>query len=264
MDVEEPLTGEDCEGRPIPRAPRPHVTLLDLPLGADVRDVLDRGVPGVVHRPDVVLTRDRDVIAYARERPDYLVAPLPWSSTYALAVADADAVSPVPSAVERDAFARDAVRTDARGAADPFRWQSDSACAVAVPRPSVQSRALVAYPSGDAVARQVAERVVALAGMASAPAWVPASLRARPGLRVAQAERDSLAQVLADGRAAAVVIEVRRDTRTGCGTANNGAVVRGAMPLVDVRTHAIVRRGSGAAFVVGSQGGAVFVRGPRP
>ena len=93
----------------------------------DLRDVLDRGFPAThAIRPDVVVTRDPNVISYAAASAAYFTAVLPYDRTYTLAAADSTAS--VPSQAERDALARNAVTADVRGAAQPFAWLADASC----------------------------------------------------------------------------------------------------------------------------------------
>lgn len=226
---------------------------------ADLRDVLDRGLPAAhAPRPDVVVTRDPNVIAYAESDQNYFTAVLPWTRTYALASADSS--SGVPSQAERDALARDAVTGDVRGAAEPFAWLTDAACVSRITPPSASARSVVAYPADDAIARQLAERVVALAGTRDRVAWLPAGLASSTTApRVVAMPVDSVYGALASGRAAAAVVAVPRNPRLPCGTPSAPFAWR-SVPLVDSRAHAIVRRGSGAAFVVEPDGTLRFVR----
>jgi hypothetical protein len=234
------------------------IVIESLSTDADLRDVLDRGLP-VAHvpRPDVVVTRDLNVIAYAESGRDYFTAVLPWNRTYALVSADSSSV--VPSQAERDALARDAVTGDVRGAAEPFAWLTDSVCIARITPPPASPRSVVAYPADDAVARQLAERVVALAG-ATRGTWLPAvlmSFSAAP--RIVAMNADAISGALASGRAVAAVVAIPRDPRLPCSTPN-APLPWHSVPLVDSRAHVIVRRGSGAAFIVESNGSLRFVR----
>jgi hypothetical protein len=242
----------------------PPVVITETPApGADLRDVLDRGIPSArTPRPDVVVTREPTVISYATSSTGYFTVVLPYDRTYLLVTADS--VSEVLSQRERDALARDAVTADARGAAPPFAWLADPTCVA----PFVLSRAtpgsVVAYAAGDPIARQLAERIVALAGALTRPVWLPASLAsgAAPA-RVAALAADSIADALATGRAAAAVVILPRDSRARCGTPNAPLPWHG-VPLVDSRAHAIVRRGSGAAFIIDEDGSLLFTRRSTP
>ncbi len=228
------------------------------PPGADLREILDgRGA----YRLNVLVTEDANVIAYAAGRANYLIAALPWSATYVLVAARASSTVTLPSPAERDALARDAVTTDARGAAEPFRWITEAACAEAAAAPAVDPRPVVAYAAGDATARQLAERIVSLAGANIAAPWIAAAFGGHPAasqLRIAALAPDSIATAVAAGSVAAGVLPVARDPRTSCATAGNARVPAGAVPLVDTRAHVIVRRGSGAAFTIAANGSLHF------
>lgn len=231
--------------------------------GTDLRDVLDRGIPAArAPRPDVVVTRDPNVIAYAMSSGGYLSVVLPYDRTYLLVAADS--VAEVLSQTERDALARDAVKADTRGAAEPFAWLTDPTCVATGIRPRAAPKSVVAYAAGDAIARQLAERVAALAGARTRPAWLPANLASGAAApRVASIAADSIADALANGRIAAAVVALPRDPRAKCGSASAPLPWHG-VPLVDSRAHAIVRRGSGAAFIIGLDGSLLFTRRSAP
>jgi hypothetical protein len=249
----------DCERRAAATASSLVVVTETPGQGTDLRDVLDRGLPATgAPRPDVVVTRDPSVLAYAASSADYFTAIVPYNRTYLLVVADS--TSAIPSEAERNALARDAVTADARGALQPFAWLTDSSCVAPLPVSPATPRPVVAYAAGDAIARQLAERIVALAGGGTRPAWLPAGLAQGAQVpRVAPVVADSIAGALATGRAAAAILALPRDPRTRCGTPNAPLTRRG-VPLVDSRAHVIVRRGSGAAFTVGVDGTLRFVR----
>lgn len=256
----------DCEGRPLPALDAPALVALTLAPGTDLRDVLDRGLPASGGpRPDVVVTRDPDVLAYATRRADYLVSPLGWNRTYVLVDARAETAAVVPPAEARDALARDAVSADARGAAAPFPWLSDPACFAPGPEPGGAARSVVAYATDDAIARQLAERIVALAAAPERPGWIPAALARTGGgpARVLPVPGDSIPAVLAAGRATAAIIALARDPGAACGTPQAPMPGRGA-PLVDSRAHAIIRRGSGATAIIGADGTLRFRRRGAP
>ncbi|MGQ0647668.1 MAG: hypothetical protein ACT4P7_08845 [Gemmatimonadaceae bacterium] len=229
------------------------------PAGADLRDVLDGRAPQT-QRPDVIVTRDPPLIDFARRTGGYLVAPLTWSITYVLAAAGMDDVV-VPDEFERAALARDAVSGEARGALAPFPWLTDAACTTSLGVPPTTPAPVVAYSSGDAIARAIAERVVSLAGARGNPPWLPQGL-ARVGatLRVAAVAADSIAGALASGRVAAAVLTLARDPLRPCGMRDDVIVPRGTIPLVDSRSHVIVRQGRGVAFIVGLDGTLHFVK----
>lgn len=249
----------DCERRPIARGVGPVVIAVTPPRGVDLRDVLE-GRAAATKRPDVVVTHDPQLIDLARRSGGYRVEPLPWSVTYVLVPGTADTAA-MPGVSDRAAIARDVVTGDSRGAIEPFPWLADASCARPLDLARPSAARVVAYSSGDAIARAIAERVSSLAASRAPSAWLPMSL-ARPGtpLRVTPIARDSIADALASGRAAAAVLSIARDPSTPCGTRGNEVVPRAAIPLVDARPHVIVRRGSGAAFIVGVDGTLHFVK----
>lgn len=225
--------------------------------------MLDRGlVASNGPRPDVVVSRDPGVISYANSSRDYIAVALPYDRTYVLV--SADTTARFPALAERDALARDAVTADTRGAQEPFAWLADATCVGSPDSPLTSAGPVVAYAVDDAIARQLAERIVALAAARPSPAWLPAMLSPRAAvLRVAAMQADSIPAALATGRAVAAVIAFAHASRVRCGTAAAPTSWR-AVPLIDSRAHAIVRRGSGAAFVINDDGTLRFVRRSKP
>ena len=131
--------------------------------GGDPRDALDAGV-------DILRSGDPAVLEYARARNDFTMHPLPWSRTYVLVVPPGHegigALIPTDSAAFRAGLARDAVHVMARGAEPPFWWDDMGPC-LEVEASSPCLRAGLARTQSctlgeDAVARALAERVVAL------------------------------------------------------------------------------------------------------
>lgn len=138
--------------------------------GADPADVLD-------HTVDVMISRDSRVVEYARAVPDLELVPLVWDRTYVLlspsrvaAVSAGERVEMVPWELA-DALARDAVRGDARGHRSPAWWDEVGDCDDDAGRsPLLPSSERIAdagrrilYDAGDPVARDLAERIVAIA-----------------------------------------------------------------------------------------------------
>lgn len=225
----------------------PAIVTLDAPRGADLRDVLEVGLGPDRARPDVLVTRDPLVIAFAESRGGFVTSAMPWRLTYVIVPSAAHPLFAATTLAERDALARDAVSTSARGAREPFPWVMDSTCAAPAPSSYLRPRQLIAFDADDATARELAERIVALSGTTQA---VPLAA-------------DSLVPAVASGRAAAAVFAIMRDPRTRCTTAGDARVPLNAMPLVDVREHAIVRRGTGAAFIMSPDGSLAFITRPR-
>ena len=197
------------------------------PGSGDLRDAMDGGV-------DVVQTGDPDLLEYAARRPGLTRAALPWNRIYLLllpagGVGLGDAI-PGDTAGFQAALARNAVRTDAR-APERAAWLDSAArCrpTAGAMRP-VASNA-VAYPAADGTARELAERIVALAG--------PGGLAVRP------LGPDSLSDALRRGDARAFVVRAPRTTAGPCAESSGWPAGAAIVPLVETRRHVIVRRGT--------------------
>ena len=245
----------------------PVIDTVAVPRGADLRDLLDRGFPTPgAPRVDVLVTRDPDVLSYAAQLGTYRSVALPWDRTYALVTPRLDSATATANGEQRDALARDAVQADARGAQPPFWWETDTACATGTPRYSAGAPRIVGYPADDPIARQLAERVVALAGARGTPSWIPSALSAASAgpLRTVGFAPMALDDALASGQVAAFVSGFPRARPAACGPALHipaGALV---IPLVDSRAHALLRRGSGAAFLPEADGTLRFVSNRTP
>jgi hypothetical protein len=228
-----PLFADPALG--IPRS-RPRPTTLDARApGGDLRDALDGGA-------DLVVSDDPALLDYAGRRPGLTRVPLPWSRAYVLLVpAGSSLGSAVPpdTAGFRAGLARDAVRVDARPAARPFWWDEVGDCG----RPPVSAvtrrSSAVAYAEGDASARALAERLVALAGAEA--------LTAR-GLSA-----DDLSAALRAGSERAYVVAVPSHALVPCRAVAGWPVDAAAVGLVETREHAIIRRGT-PPLVVGWDG----------
>ncbi|MFL5496711.1 MAG: hypothetical protein ACJ8DC_20205 [Gemmatimonadales bacterium] len=213
---------------PQPAHQRP--VLVFRPAGPDPRDALDRWA-------DLLVTTDPVLLEYAVRRTEFSTLPLPWSRTYVLVV---PAGHPAPrlmsgadSAGFRAALARDVVRVESRGAEPPFWWETSAACDSSA-QPADGSAAAtggsVVYSNGDRVARDLAERVVALAG--------DRTLLARG------APPSELSDRVRTGSDRAYVLALPRNALVPCRERAGlppGAVI---LPLVDTRSSAILRRGS--------------------
>ena len=150
---------------PVRGGRRPVIVLRSNGAG-DARDLLDAGV-------DLLVTDDPSALSYAAGRPDLTSAPLPWDRTYVLLAPNG--VAPLPDSA-RAGLARDAVRVDAWPAMEPSWWSDFTTChlepppGTVMPSPGVPLGTMV-YPQDDRPARDLAERLVALAvGGATAPA----------------------------------------------------------------------------------------------
>lgn len=236
----------------MPVCPKQRLTFVDAPVayalqvptGADLRDVIEVGVGVSRLRPGVVVTTSTEVVEFARKRGGYSVEALPWQWTYVLVTAEARAIARFSSPTERDALAREAVRAPARGAVEPFPGRGNADCTAPALTARVEPSRAIAYVEGDGISRSLAERLVVIAGLE----------------RVVAVGADSVDGALRSGRAAAAVFPIPRDPRTGCAVPEGLRVPATAVPLVDVHAHVIVRRGSGAAFVIAPDGSLHFAR----
>lgn len=183
---------------------------------ARARDVVDAGVA-------VMATEDRDLIAYAAARPGLEVTPLPWDRTYFRLARGATP----PLGVEHPT---DAVRVDAR---DAEAVTCDTVLHSPASASATTSR--VVYEAGDRTARELAERVVAIAGgRTTAAALEPAELDA----------------ALRGGDDLAYIVSVPRVASDGCNALAALAqrapwlAPHSALPLIDTRVHVIAPRPS--------------------
>jgi hypothetical protein len=239
----------DCAPHGV-QPPTPVVIGVTLPPGTDLKDALDGSLPAGTPRPDVIVTNDPDVIALAARDRAFLVDTLPWQWLYVLMTPGPDSSLTNPTATERDALARDAVRQVARGAVLPANWMTGPPCPYQLPLPN-QPPPIVAFEANDVIGRQLAERVVALAAAKPRPTWIPPVVTATA--RVAPLPIGSSPDAARPGRYAALVVRAPIGALPECSA-------RGIAPLIEARAHAIVRRGSGAAFVVKPDGTLSFYR----
>jgi hypothetical protein len=208
-------------GRPDPLVDR-------TPASGDLRDAIDAGI-------DLVISSDPDLLEYAGKRPGLGRTALPWHRLYLFLAPSGDVGGLLPSdtAGFRAALAQNVVRTDARPA-ETSTW-ADSAvrCGVAAARAASASKVL-AYPAGDATARELAERLVALGGSAAS---------------VRPLEPDSFAAALRRGDAAGFIVRGPLLAPAPCTQSAGWPAGARATPLVETRAHALVRRGAPAMAI---------------
>jgi len=211
----------------------------------DLRDLLDDGV-------DLLLTRDPRTVEYAATLPQFASIPLAWQRTKVLLTPGRSRTLRSLSAEERESLAHDAVQGAARGAVEPFWWQSLSNCEIAYSPKRDQSPASVriVYDAADGAARDLAERFV--------------------GLRTYQSTTGLTGEALASARRrgddAAYIMSLDSRPLDPCremqalvdeiGWIDPGTIV----PLADTRLEAIVRRGR-SGVIVDWDGGLLFVDG---
>jgi len=229
MTSGDPAAPDVLVAQPMARAGQPVVKIAAVPASA-ARDALD-GEAGVL------ITDDPAALEYARTLPGYVDVPLEWNRTYVLLAPGRD--KPVVGDLRRESL-REAVRGDARPAewSGPGRfWFTDlESCGVAAGRDTLGAagrRRRVVYKQSDRSAADLAARLVGLGalGRGAVAAGVPAS---------------AFESSLRAGRDAAYVLELRRRVYDVCGAAlelppwSSAATIE---PLLDVRSHAVVRRG---------------------
>jgi len=230
---------------------------------ADARDLLDQGA-------DLLITRNPAVLGYAATFSQLQTLPLAWQRTYVLGVPGRPRSSRPLSEEQRQVLASDAVRGEARGAREPFWWQSAADCAMpaAPPRAPAAPAPRIVYDAGDSAARDLAERLVGLGRVSSpaATAFLDLLLPGRPTRAFQRATGLSgaaLALARRQGADAGYVLSVDtqpiepcRDLEVlmeGARWLDPGALV----PLVETRLRAVVRRGR-AGITMESDGGAVL------
>jgi hypothetical protein len=219
-------------------AGRPTVTVRSSS-GGDVRDLLDHGI-------DILVSGDPEVLSYAAGRSELRTVPLPWDRAYVLLSAS----PPTIPDIVRTSLARDVVRMEARPARGSYWWLAGPACPVgdtATVTPAMtatRAATVVYYPQGDAPARDLAERLVALGLLG-------------PGGRAAGvAPADFDARFAAGGDS--YLVSLPREALAPCGAVRDlmtrapwlsSDPGRHITPLVETRERAIVRRGGGAFTV---------------
>jgi hypothetical protein len=223
----------------VPRAAGVGLTLAPPPSG-DLRDAIDRGI-------DLVLTADPDLVDYARRRPGATATALPWDHRYVLMLpngsAGVGAAIPTDTTALRSALADGAVRADARAAEGPSWWENRAACPTwPAPKPSRAPGGAIAYPAADAVARGLAERIVALASAGGTEdAGTDVVARGLPA--------DSFAVALRLGTERGYVLGVPLHAPVPCRESAPWPPRASVLALVDTRSYAVLRRGAPALAV---------------
>ena len=229
----------------------------------DPRDLLDRGA-------ELLLTRDPATLRYAASLPQFQTVPLAWLRTYVLLTPGRSRTAPALTASSRHALASDAVRGEARGAPGPFWWQMLADCEIGRSAPPGQPSPTprIVYETGDAAARDLAERLVGLARAPgpSSTVFLDALLPDRPRRTYERATGltgEALAVARRRGTDAGHIVAVASSPVDPCRDLQ--ALMDGApwldpetiVPLVETRLHAIVRRGR-SGFSAESDGGLVI------
>ena len=201
----------------------------------DLRDVLDPSAPIQI---DLLFTRDLGVVAYARTRPGWLVAALPFDRRYALASTRA-----APNGTRPGADLVDAVAVDARPPDEPSRG------AAPCPAPgrnqvAVVARPAVVYLAADPTAKALAGRIVALAARPDPPAWL-ASRLGSAGVRISAVAADSTEFRAAIATGSALLAIVSEPARPSLACSALAGVGGSPLPLLETRAYLVVRRGTG-------------------
>ena len=230
MTHSNPASPDELVAQPI--RPTPGRPALKIVMAAPTasRDALDAGA-------DLLVTDDPATLEYARTLAGYTDLPLDWSRTYVLLAPGRDKALAGDLRLET---LQEAVRRDARPAewsGNGHYWFSDlSSCGLLPVRDTVGAagrRRRIVYNQSDRSAADVAARLVGLGalGRGAVAAGVPPA---------------AFESSLRAGGDAAYVLELPRRVYDACRAAV-GLPSWGAAgtvePLLDVRAHAIVRRG---------------------
>jgi hypothetical protein len=233
-----------------------------------VRRVSDRGARDALDQgADILVTRDRLVVAYATGRPGLVPIALPWDRVYVLVVRQ-QASSPDSDANPlRAALASDAVRADARafgaGMVVPDTicggdagHAAHAAVAPLVADGQVRGAAHILYDQEDSVARFLAERIAVLASTRSSllAGVAPALGRAGTEMYAMGLPASELPRAASDTSERAYIVAIPLRTPPSCGddaafppsapgfTIASGDRQTATVPLIETRAWAIVRR----------------------
>jgi hypothetical protein len=189
----------------------------------DARDALEGGA-------DIVIASSTSLREYAEGRPEFASFPLPWSGSYVLL--QPRGVPPLRiRGLDSRSLARDAVEADAQ-AADSLGWLNQAgSCPHSHPTAEPAASGRIVYEQGDAVARALAERMVAIAEPGK-------------GWRTLEMVPAELANSLERGSESAYVLAVPRQTHAPCRESAGWPAGAQVWPLIETRAHAIVRKGA--------------------
>ncbi|MEZ4585068.1 MAG: hypothetical protein R2909_01545 [Gemmatimonadales bacterium] len=205
--------------------------VIRIPADLEARDALD-GVGPRGEPLDAIATRDPASVRYARSRGDLRVVPLPWDRRYLLTAPSGTGLEAPPDEARRDLAG--AVRADAR-AADPDAPPAEGAvCLTTAPRSTGRSRS-IGYPRNDAVARDLAERLVSTLLAPSTPRWLgrlSSDTRAAPP-RAVPLDPTELETAIPSGAVGALILVERSGRPAAC----SGELA----PLIETRAALIAR-----------------------
>jgi hypothetical protein len=241
---------------------------------SDARDLLEGGI-------DLMVTADPVVVEYAGDRRRFGTVPLPWDRIYVLLsrsrVGEMRWGHPLDAIPEgfSDGLARDAVRGDARGFRPPSWWEDLGRCGgLSITPPyfplgpkgtyPLFDKRRILYDMNDRVARDLAERIVALSATdpeASTEAAaiidaVPDLDAVDPPVTAESVAKRKLDERLRDGNDFAYIVPIERRPHDPCRQARalmnrvrwfaglESRLHEAIIPLVETRPHVIVREGS--------------------
>ncbi len=243
----------------------------------DARDLLEGGI-------DLMVTSDPAVIEYAGRR--FSTVPLPWDRIYVLLSRSrvgemrwSDPLDAVPDDFS-DGLARDAVRGDARGFRPPSWWEDLGRCgglSVTAPRFPLgpkgtypqSDRRRILYDADDPVARDIAERIVALSTTDPAASKEAAAIidavpdldAVDPPVTAEGVTKRELDERLREGYDFAYIVPIERRPHDPCRQARalmdrvrwlagmEDRLHEAIIPLVETRPHVIVREGTAGVIV---------------
>jgi hypothetical protein len=210
-----------------------------------------------------MITEDPDVIDYADAQGGLEAVTLPWDRTWVIIttyrVSRLYLEGDYPAEVPRTALenlASNAIRSDARAYEEPLWWEQIEECPELhgwVRKPLPQTRLAserILYPDDDLVARDIAERIMALE---SPGTWIIPGVLASG--KAEGVTREEFVRHLAAGDELAYVLPLPRTPADPCWAvyhllwearwmAGLGENLQHALfPLVDTRRHVIVRSG---------------------
>ena len=184
--------------------------------GEGARDAIDAGGA-------LIATDDLDLLAYAAARPTLEVSALPWDRTYFR-------LAPGGRTTLGTELVLDAVRVDARQVETP---SCDTVMRAGTTPSARAPSARVVYDAGDRTARELAERVVALAGSTATAVGLD-----RAEMDVALRAGNDLAFIVSEPRSAGHECDVNIRLAHRAPWLAPEAIV----PLIETRAHAIVPR----------------------
>lgn len=265
-----PRSGVERSGPPTPADTT--ALLFRVEPDVDSRDILDRGT-------DLLITSSPTAIQYARTRGSHAAVALPWARRYVLVLParEAEGVQADAGCVGddllplRDALAL-AVHAEARPAEGPCWWTTEDSARAARTHPHPASRRIL-YQLHDSTARELAERIVALAAPTRNEPAAAALRKAAPQLLEQSAWSASgtdsvrFAESLAQARDGGYVLALPSDpawpaaARASLLTALPWLASAGThaiLPLVDTRETLLIRLVRGIPPVTTQHDGTVI------